>query len=81
MSVSPKVNRDFSNKIVQCNGDVIGHFGLIFKFLSPRQMTPLHLAAESGHMEIVKHLVEQGAVINIQDDNGVILQSASRLAD
>ena len=35
-------------------------------------MTPLHLAAESGHVKIVEYLYDQGADINIQDDNGVI---------
>ena len=34
-------------------------------------MTPLHLAAETGRIKIIKYLVEQGADINIQDDNGV----------
>ena len=32
------------------------------------QGTPLHLAAEAGHMDIVRHLVEKGADINIKDD-------------
>ena len=36
-------------------------------------MTPLHLAAESGHIKIVNYLVDKGADINIQDDNGVII--------
>ena len=36
-------------------------------------MTPLHLAAEGRRIKVVKHLVEQGADINIQDDNGVII--------
>ena len=36
------------------------------------QMTPLHFAAESGRIKILNYLVEQGAPINIQDDNGVI---------
>ena len=35
-------------------------------------MTPLHLAAESGHIKIVKYLVDKGADINHQDDNEVI---------
>ena len=34
-------------------------------------MTPLHLAAETGRIGILGHLVEQGADINIQDDEGV----------
>ena len=36
-------------------------------------MTPLHLAAESGHIKIVDYLYDQGADINIQADNGVII--------
>ena len=34
-------------------------------------MTPLHLAAEIDRIGILGHLVEQGADINIQDDEGV----------
>ena len=44
---------------------------IISYFLSFHQMTPLHLAAESDHIKVVKYLFEQGADINIQDDNGV----------
>ena len=36
-------------------------------------MTPLHLAAESGRIKILNYLVDKGADINIQDDNGVII--------
>ena len=35
-------------------------------------MTPLHFSAETGRIKILGYLVEQGADINIQDDNGVI---------
>ena len=38
-------------------------------------MTPLHLAAESGHIKIVGYLFDQGADINIQDEDGVIIHS------
>ena len=44
---------------------------LCFPFLP--QMTPLHLAAESGRIKILDYLVEQGVDINIQDDYGVII--------
>ena len=36
-------------------------------------MTPLHLAAKIAHIRILDYLVKQGADINIQDDNGVII--------
>ena len=34
-------------------------------------MSPLHLAAEIGHIGILDYLVKQGADINTQDDEGV----------
>ena len=43
-------------------------------------MTALHLAAKSGHVQIVNYLGDKGADINIQDNDGVIL-NAGRLAD
>ena len=36
-------------------------------------MTTLHLAAENGRIEMVNCLLDQGADINIQDDNSVSL--------
>ena len=36
-------------------------------------MTPLHLAAERGHVKMVNYLVDKGADIDIQSDNGVII--------
>ena len=38
-------------------------------------MTALHLAAESGHIKIVTYLYEKRADINIQDNDGVILNA------
>ena len=34
-------------------------------------MTPLHLAVEKAHIEIVKYLFDQNADIDSQDNNGV----------
>ena len=34
-------------------------------------MTPLHMAAKRGCLEIVRYLIDQGAAVNIKDDNGV----------
>ena len=39
-------------------------------------MTPLHLAAESGHYKILNYHVDQGADINIQDNDGVVTSIA-----
>ena len=36
-------------------------------------MTPLHLGAKIARIKILSYLVEQGADINIQDDDGVII--------
>jgi len=43
-------------------------------------MTPLHLAAESGHIKIVNYLCDKGADINIQENDEVNLH-AGRLAN
>ena len=40
---------------------------------SLHQMTALHFAAESNHIKMVECLLDQGAEIDIQDDNEVIL--------
>ena len=39
--------------------------------LSLHQSTPLHVAARRGHANIVKCLIDEGADINIKDDDGV----------
>ena len=36
-------------------------------------MTPLHIAAKRGYIEIVDYLVSKGAGINIQDKDGVTI--------
>ena len=38
-------------------------------------MTPLHLAVASGHIKKVNYLCDEGADINIQDNDGVILNA------
>ena len=43
-------------------------------------MTSLHLAAKCGRVKVVKYLCEEGADINIQDNDGVNV-NAGRLAD
>ena len=43
-------------------------------------MTALHLAAKGGHIKIVITLCDEGADLNIQDNDGVNL-NAGRLAD
>ena len=40
-------------------------------FASPHQYTPLHWAAERGHVDTVKFLAENGANIHSKDDDGV----------
>ena len=39
--------------------------------LSPHQMSPLHWAADGGHIDTVKCLIEKGAEVNSQDETGV----------
>ena len=38
-------------------------------------MTALHFAAESNHIKMVKCLLDQGAGVNPQDDDEVILHT------
>ena len=46
-----------------------------FGSFSVHQMTPLHLAVESNHIKMVECFLDQGADINVQDDNEVILHT------
>ena len=39
--------------------------------LSPNQMSPLHWAADRGHVETVSCLIVQGAQVDSKDGNGV----------
>jgi ankyrin repeat protein len=46
------------------------------------QKTPLHLALESGHADIAKYLIEQGADINLKDkDKAAPLHNAAYLGN
>ena len=50
------------------------------KYLSPlHQWTPLYMAAEGGHEEMVRCLVDEGADINIKDENGVSICTEGEL--
>ena len=40
-------------------------------------MTPLHVAAEKGHLQIVEYLADQEVDINIQDDYGVTIYDST----
>ena len=42
-----------------------------FKFVSSHQWTPLHWAADQGHVQTAQLLVGKGADINAQDSDGV----------
>ena len=44
-------------------------------FFSLHQMTPMHLAVESNRIKMVECLLDQGAYVNLQDDNKVILHT------
>ena len=48
-------------------------------FFSLNQMTPLHIAAEEGHMDIVQYLVDSQAHINARDNHRVSVCNYMRL--
>ena len=39
-----------------------------------RQVTPLHMAAEGGHVSIVEYLVDNGARMDVKENAGVSIQ-------
>ena len=45
--------------------------GHVIFVLSHHQMSPLHWAADGGHVNIVMCLIEKGAEVNSKDDAGV----------
>ena len=49
---------------------MVDHVQFCFIY-SPHQHTPLHVAAEAGHVDIVRYLVEKNADPNIKDERGV----------
>ena len=50
-------------------------FWITLVVYSLQQMTALHFAAESNHIKMVECLLDQGADINVQDENEVILHT------
>ena len=48
------------------------YFGIVFLLY---QMTPLHLAVETNHIKMVECLLDQGADLDLQDDDKVILHT------
>ena len=43
----------------------------ICSLLSPHQNTPLHMAADNRHTDVVQCLIDKGAGINIRNEDGV----------
>ena len=43
----------------------------MFVYLPHCQRTPLHAAAEGGHVDVVKYLVDKGADVDTKDGIGV----------
>ena len=44
---------------------------LLLQSVFLHQMTPLHVAAETGHCKILRYLIDKGGDINIKDEDGV----------
>ena len=53
----------------------------ICSLLSPHQDTPLHMAAQNGHTDTVKCLIDKGAVINVKNNYGVSLSLRTQVPD
>ena len=49
----------------------LGMSFILLQLLFFHQRTPLHMAAEGGHEDTVKYLVDKGAGIGIKDNKGV----------
>ena len=49
----------------------------LFFIYSPHQKSSLHIAAEAGHVDTVRCLVDKGADLNIKDGNKVREQEYS----
>ena len=44
---------------------------LVLQSVFLHQMTPLHVAAETGRCEILRYLIDKGGDISIKDEDGV----------
>eukprot|EP00026_Physarum_polycephalum_P004566 Phypoly_transcript_04588.p1 GENE.Phypoly_transcript_04588~~Phypoly_transcript_04588.p1 ORF type:complete len:601 (+),score=91.42 Phypoly_transcript_04588:309-2111(+) len=82
LSLSQQIFDKLSHPLILCNtaakGDLIKLKLLVeeekFNVNDPDYdgRTPLHLAAEEGHLETVKYLVQRGANINVEDRWGTV---------
>ena len=61
--------------ISSCTRLEVSQIFAYFGTFSLHQMTPLHLVVESNHITMVKWFLYQGADVNLQDDNEVILHT------